>query len=156
MWKNKANIFVSVKQKPTMKPNGTYNKLIKEADNFFNIALKEYRKGKKEKNDRAIRQGAEKAWNAAVQATKALVVKNGKNIPRGFNAQLMMLREFAKKQHTIINGYPLLSSMYLRFASRMHGEYFYHGEYSIDELNFDFDDVKQYIRIIKNICKIQK
>jgi hypothetical protein len=45
----------------------------------------------------------------------------------------------------------LLSSMFKAFASRMHGECFYHGEYNIPELKTDFEDVEQYIRIIKNI-----
>ena len=77
-----------------MKPNRTYHKLINEADAFFNIALKEYKQGKKEKDDKTIRQGAEKAWNAAVQATLALAVRKSKSLPRSYKAQFIFLNEF--------------------------------------------------------------
>ncbi|MBI2968604.1 MAG: hypothetical protein HYY40_12445 [Bacteroidetes bacterium] len=134
-----------------MKHNGTYNKLIKEAETFYTLALKEYNTGKRKKDDKTIRQGAEKAWNAAVQATKALAIKSGKNIPRSFNAQLLRIREIEKDKKSIINGYPLLSNMFSNFASRLHGNCFYHGEYRTDELDIHIEDVKQYIHIIKNI-----
>lgn len=134
-----------------MKPNGTYNKLIKEADAFFNIALKEYKQGKKEKDDKTIRQGAEKAWNAAVQATKALAVKSGKNVPRSFSAQLLFLMELEKRKIEKLNGFRLLSPLFKLFAKGLHGECFYHGEYNLHELETDFEDVKQFIDIIKII-----
>jgi hypothetical protein len=134
-----------------MKPNRTYHKLINEADAFFNIALKEYKQGKKKKEDKTIRQGAEKAWNAAVQATKALAVKSGKTVPRSFNAQFRFLMELEKDKISSLNGFSLLSLSFKSFASRLHGECFYHGEYNIPELETDFEDVKQYIHLIKNI-----
>ncbi len=134
-----------------MKSNATYNHLIEEAEGFLSIAQKEYEKGKKSSNDKIIRQGAEKAWNASVQATKALAAISGKSIPRSFNAQLQFLRQFEKRKINGLNGYPLLSRMFKSFASSMHGECFYHGEYNLPELNTDFEDVKQYIEIIKNL-----
>jgi hypothetical protein len=138
-----------------MEPNRTYNKLIKDADVFFNVAMKEYKKGisaltngKKEKGDKIIRQAAEKAWNAAVQAVKALAVSNGKKIPRNFNAQKIFLIDMEKNNGTL-NGYPFYA-VFKGFASQLHGECFYHGEYQPDE--HDFKDVKRFINEIKKCC----
>ena len=134
-----------------MKSNATYNHLIKEAEGFLSLAQKEYEKGKKSSNDKIIRQGAEKAWNAAVQATKARAAKMGKKTPRSYNSQFLMLRQIENENQPALNGFPVLSSMFRGFARGLHGECFYHGEYKTDELNFDFEDVKQYIDIIKKL-----
>jgi len=132
-----------------MKPNGTYHKLINEADAFFNIALKEYKKGKKEKDDKTIRQGAEKAWNAAVQATLALAVRKSKSLPRSYKAQFIFLNEFCNKNKAKING-SKLDLNFSAFAKFLHGECFYFGNYELFELDVYFNRVAQYIDIIKN------
>ena len=136
-----------------MKINTTYNKLLSEAEDFFTIARKEYAMGKKSNNDIHIRQGAEKAWNASVQATKALAASRGEKIPRSYNSQFLLLRQIEKENQPALNGFPVLSSMFRGFASCLHGECFYHGEYKTDELDFDFEDVKRYIEIIKLLAK---
>ena len=135
-----------------MKNNTTYNKLLSEADDFFAIARKEYAAGKKNNNDKGIRQGAEKAWNASVQATKALAARRGEKIPRSYNAQFLLLRQIEKENQPALNGFPVLSSMFSVFAKGLHGECFYHGEYTLEELNFNFEDVKRYIEIIKHLA----
>lgn len=136
-----------------MKNNTTYKKLMSEAEDFFAIARKEYAAGKKNNNDKCIRQGAEKAWNASIQATKALAARRGEKIPRSYNSQFLLLRQIEKENQPALNGFPVLSSMFRGFARGLHGECFYHGEYKTDELNFDFVDVKRYIEIIKLLAK---
>ena len=131
-----------------MKNNTTYNHLIKEAEGFLSLAQKEYKKGKKNSNDKIIRQGAEKAWNATVQATKALAAKTGKPIPRSYNSLKLLLKETEKKNNRTLNGYPLMLA-FLSFARGLHGECFYHGEYELDELDNDFEEVINFIDIIK-------
>lgn len=139
-----------------MKSNATYNHLIKEAEGFLSLAQKEYEKGKKSSDDKIIRQGAEKAWNAAVQATKALALKTDKTVPRSYKAQYLFLYEFEKKHNGTLNGYPL-SRLFKLFSSGLHGECFYHGEYEFFELDHDFEEVTKFIDIIKkqktkNLC----
>ncbi|MBW8060782.1 MAG: hypothetical protein FVQ78_10830 [Solirubrobacterales bacterium] len=120
-----------------------------EADDFFAIARKEYAVGKKKKLDKSIRQGAEKAWNASVQATKALAIKIKGKIPRSYNAQRQFLYELRKHNQNKINGY--LLTAFKGFASRLHGECFYHGEYDFQDLEQDFEEVKHYIDEIKKM-----
>jgi len=38
---------------------------------------------------------------------------------------------------------------FLSFARGLHGECFYHGEYELDELDNDFEEVINFIDIIK-------
>ena len=131
-----------------MKTNVTYRKYLTEADCFFAIAQREYEAGKKENNDKSIRQGAEKAWNASVQATKAIALKMTGKIPRSYNAQWQFLNDLIKKNTT--NGYLLMA--FKEFAKGLHGECFYHGEYELNEMNNDFEQVKHFIDEIKKIC----
>ena len=131
-----------------MKSNATYNHLIKEAEGFLSLAQKEYEKGKKSSNDKTIRQGAEKAWNAAVQATLALAANAERRVPRSYKAQLLFLSEFQKKNNGVINGYSLTNAFGL-FAGKLHGDCFYYGEYELYELDLNFEEVTNFIDIIK-------
>lgn len=121
-----------------------------EAEDFLRVAQREYKRGKEKENETKIRQSAEKAWNASFQATKALAAKMGKRIPRSYNAQIQFLSQIERENPDISNGYPF-SVVFRAFASRLHGECFYHGDYVIDELDLDFGSVRRYIKVIKNL-----
>jgi len=50
---------------------------VSEAKKFLEAALIEFERGEKEKSDVIIRDAAEKAWNAVLQATNALLIGRG-------------------------------------------------------------------------------
>jgi len=50
---------------------------VSEARKFLEAALMEFERGEKERSDVIIRDAAEKAWNAVLQATNALLIGTG-------------------------------------------------------------------------------
>lgn len=52
-------------------------KFLEEARKFLDAAFREFEKGVKEGKDEEIRDAAEKAWNATIQATTALLLTKG-------------------------------------------------------------------------------
>ncbi len=52
-------------------------KILSEARKFLDAALVEFEEGVKKGKDEAIRNAAEKAWNAIIQATAALLLAKG-------------------------------------------------------------------------------
>jgi hypothetical protein len=60
-------------------------------------AIKEFEEGVKEDNPYKIRDSAEKAWNATIQATNALILKLTGKLPSSHWERRRMLRELETK-----------------------------------------------------------
>lgn len=115
---------------------------IKEAKKFYEEAIKDFQRGKKEDKLILIQDASEKAWGAIVQATNELFDKKGIPIPRTHRER----REFLDK---LEEEFPEIKKMGLsdRFSARdhiLHERCFYQG-------------ICEPIEVIeKNIIKVKK
>jgi len=67
-----------------------------DALRFFEESIKEFEEGVRENNPYKIRDSAEKAWNAVVQATNALILKFSGKLPSSHWERRRMLREWRR------------------------------------------------------------
>ena len=64
-----------------------------DACSFHEESIKEFEEGVKENNPYKIRDSAEKAWNATIQATNALILKLSGKLPSSHWERRRMLRD---------------------------------------------------------------
>lgn len=123
--------------------------LLQDADFLVEKAIEEFNDAI-DKNDKLrIRDAAEKAWNAIVQATNALILKLADKLPTSHYERRVLLRELENKIKEIRDlG---LKDRYMARYRILHGETFYEGIIDIEELKSEFEKVKEYIDIVKNI-----
>jgi hypothetical protein len=114
------------------------------ADDFLAHARQEAREGFKADDSIRIREAAEKAWNAAVQATDLAMRARGTPPTPGPMAHADRHLFFERI------GRADLQQKYSFFADRLHGACFYEGRVPHEEtMNRWFDEVRQYIDDIK-------
>lgn len=121
--------------------------LLKDSYEFYHAAIRELEDGTKEKNTVKLRDSAEKAWNAAVQAANALALKYTGLIPRSHYERRRALREVEQK-------IPELAKLgiYDRYAARsrlLHGEIFYEGVLDPNLLKIEIEKVLELMEIAK-------
>lgn len=126
---------------------------ISESKKFVGAALDEFERGEKEKNDVLIRDAAEKAWNAVLQATNALL------IARGFPEERIKTH---RDRRLALDG---LESKDLdvrdkgfrdRFGARehhLHERCFYDGEYLPEKVREDILKAKEYVDDIESFLE---
>ena len=121
-----------------------------QAKKFHQEAMREFERGKRESDATVIRDAAEKAWAAIVQATNELMEKKGLPIPRAHHERRRRLEELEKKEVKIKE-----LGLRDRFGARelyLHEECFYDGHYSIEALEEDiFYKVKAYIEDVEKL-----
>lgn len=125
---------------PASRPVG----LAKLADDLLAFARSEAREGYKSQNSIQIRDAAEKAWNAAVQATDLAMRARGQRPTPGPQAH--------RDRHVFFEkiGRHDMQRQYAFFADRLHGACFYEGALPHEEdMNRWLDEVAQYIDDIK-------
>jgi len=114
------------------------------ADDFLAFARQESREGFKADDPIRIRDAAEKAWNAAVQATDLAMRARGQMAspgPRAHSDRHVFFEKIGRRD---------LQAKYAFFADRLHGSCFYEGRLPHEELmNQWLDEVHQYIEDIK-------
>jgi len=120
-------------------------KFLDEARKFLDAAHTEFEKGVKEGRDEAIRDAAEKAWNATIQATTALLLAKGFNEEevKTYRQKRLTLEELSIKDEEVKR-----LGLGDRFMAReyiLHVRCFYDGEYTIDAIREELDKTKQYI-----------
>jgi len=121
--------------------------LLRECYELYEAAVKELDEGIKENNSVKMRDSAEKAWNAAVQAANALALKYTGLIPRSHYERRRALREVEQK----VPGLAELG-VYDRYAARsrlLHGEVFYEGVLDPDLLKIEIEKVSEFMEIVK-------
>ena len=121
-----------------------------EAKRFHQEAMREFEKGKRDGDSAVIRDAAEKAWGAIVQATNELFEKRGMPLPRTHYERRRKLEEL-EKQDTKLKQLGFRD----RFGARehyLHEECFYDGHYSIDALEEEiFKKVRAYIEDVERL-----
>ncbi len=124
---------------------GSKVKLLYEARKFLDSALKEFERGVKEGRDETIRDAAEKAWNATIQATTALLITRGFEEERikTYRQKRLALEELSIKDHEVEQlglGDRLMAREYT-----LHIRCFYDGEYTVEVIRKELEKVKQYV-----------
>lgn len=122
-------------------------KLLEESYGFYNEAIKELEEGIKEGNTIKLCDAAEKAWNAVVQATNALILKRIGFLPKSHYERRRALKEIEDKDKELAK-----LGIYDRYAARsrlLHGEVFYKGILDHDLLRLEIKKALEFIEIIK-------
>ena len=125
--------------------------LLRDSYEFYQAAVKEMVEGIKENNTVKLRDSAEKAWNAAVQAANALALRYTGLIPRSHYERRRALREVEQKVPELAG-----LSIYDRYAARsrlLHGEVFYEGVLDPDLLKIEIEKVLEFMEIVKTQIK---
>jgi len=120
-------------------------KFLDDARKFLDAAHTEFEKGVKEGRDEAIRDAAEKAWNATIQATIALLLAKGFNEEevKTYRQKRLTLEELSIKDEDVRRlG---LGDRFMAREYRLHLRCFYDGEYTIDAIREELNKAKQYI-----------
>jgi len=121
--------------------------LIKMAEDFYDRARREFSGAVAKVDVLAVRDSAEKAWNAVVQAVNALVLKYMEVIPSSHFERRKMLREIEGKDKRV-EGLGILDRYMARYKV-LHGETFYEGIIDIEQLKTEMEKVKKLIEDIK-------
>ncbi len=126
-------------------------KLIEEAKLFLEKAREEYVKARQAGDVLAIRDAAEKAWNAIVQATNALVLHYTGKLPTSHFERRKLLRELEKRVPEV-EQLGLLDRYMARYRV-LHGETFYEGIIDFEQLDVEFEKVRKYIQDIEKMLE---
>ncbi|MEM1625602.1 MAG: PaREP1 family protein [Thermosphaera sp.] len=121
--------------------------LIKMAEDFYDRARREFNGAVAKVDVLAVRDSAEKAWNAVVQAVNALVLKYMERIPSSHFERRKMLREIEGKDKRV-EELEILDRYMARYKV-LHGETFYEGIIDIEQLKTEMEKVKKLIEDIK-------
>ncbi|MEM3693021.1 MAG: PaREP1 family protein [Candidatus Bathyarchaeia archaeon] len=130
---------------------GSEEEFLKDSYEFYRAAIKELQEGTREKNTVKLRDSAEKAWNAAVQAANALALKYTGLVPRSHYERRSALREVEQKVPELAK-----LGIYDRYAARsrlLHGEVFYEGVLDPNLLKIEIEKVFEFIEIAKAYIK---
>jgi len=127
------------------------DKFLDEAWKFLNAALAEFEKGVKEGRDETIRDAGEKAWNATIQATTALLLAKGFNEEdiKTYRQKRMTLEELSTKDYQVRQ--MDLRDKFMAREYTLHIRCFYDGEYTIEAIREELEKAKQYI---DNVAKM--
>lgn len=126
---------------PASKPVG----LGQLADDLLAFARQESREGFSKQNSIQIRDAAEKAWDAASQATDLAMRFRGERPTPGPGAH----QDRSEFLHSI--GRRDLQMKFAFFADRLHGGCFYEGRMPHEEeMNTWLDEVAQYVADVKS------
>jgi len=126
---------------------------VSESRKFIDAALTEFERGEKEKTDVLIRDAAEKAWNAVLQATNALLIAKGfreEGIKTHRDRRLALDGLESKDLDVRDRGFRD------RFGARehhLHERCFYDGEYLPEKVREDILKAKEYVDDIENFLK---
>jgi len=126
---------------------------VSEAKKFLKAALIEFERGEKEKSDVMIRDAAEKAWNAILQATNALLIGRGfpeEKVKSHRDRRLALSSLELKDPQIMARGFRD------RFGARehyLHEMCFYEGEYLSEGVRDDISKAKSYIEDVEEVLK---
>ncbi len=105
--------------------------------------------GKRDSDPLKVRDAAEKAWNAVVQATNALLAKRNFPLPQSHIERRRTLGELERQDPEVRElG---LRDRFMARAQSLHEECFYEGYCPVEILERDLEKVKEYIEDIKRL-----
>jgi len=111
------------------------------ADSFMALAREEAEAGYATKDPRRVRDAAEKAWLAVLQATDASMERHGRSPDAGPGAH------DARQDFLEAVGRGDLATQLRAFADLLHGRYFYRGAVpEAERMRAALDDAAEFIR----------
>jgi len=125
-----------------------------DACRFYEEALREFEEGIRENNAYKIRDSAEKAWNAIIQATNALILKLTGKLPSSHWERRRMLRELEAKLPEI--GRLMLRDRYGARERHLHEMVFYEGNIDVEDIKYELERVKAYLNDVSKILRSTK
>ena len=114
-----------------------------DARRFFEESIKEFEEGVRENNLYKIRDSAEKAWNAVVQATNALILKLSGKLPSSHWERRRMLRELETRVPEI--GKLMLRDRYGARERHLHEMVFCEGNIDVEDIRYELEKVRAYL-----------
>jgi hypothetical protein len=98
-----------------------------------------------------VRDAAEKAWNAVVQAADALVYAFTGSRPMSHYERRVALRDLERRVESVKRlG---LRDRYMARYKVLHGETFYEGVVDLEEVKTELEKVEEYIRDVERLLK---
>jgi hypothetical protein len=123
--------------------------LLASARELYERALREFEEAIARNDVIGIRDSAEKAWNAVVQAINALIVYYTGVTPMGHFERRRKLRELEKSVREV--GELGLTDRYMARFKVLHGETFYEGIIDVEQLR---DEMVRVGRIIGDVERL--
>ena len=125
---------------------------IDDSMKFVEEALKEFKVGVENNDTIRIRDAAEKAWNAVVQATNALILYYLGKTPSSHWERRRLLRELERVK-------PEVESLGLRdrYSARernLHELVFYEGVIDVNDVEFELEKAKRYIEDVRKLLGV--
>lgn len=124
----------------------------RDACRFYEESIREFEEGIKENNTYRIRDSAEKAWNAVIQATNAMILMLTGKLPSSHWERRKMLRELEVKTPEI--GELMFRDRYGARERNLHEMVFYEGVLDIDDIKYEFEKVKAYLNDVEKILRL--
>ncbi len=121
---------------------------LEDAWKFLEEAENELSRGLKEGDNIRLRDAAEKAWNAVVQASNALLLSSQGKVPSSHFERRKMLTMLEK-----VSAEAEQLGFRDRYAARernLHELVFYDGIIDADELGTEFAKVRKYLQDVTN------
>ncbi|MEM0225932.1 MAG: PaREP1 family protein [Thermofilaceae archaeon] len=128
--------------------------LIKMAEDFYERACSEFAEAVAKRDPLGIRDSAEKAWNAVVQAVDALILSFMERIPSSHFERRRMLREIEQKDERVEKLGVL--DRYMARYKVLHGETFYEGLIDVEQLETEMEKTRKLIEDIKALLAERK
>ena len=122
-----------------------------DACRFHEESLKEFAEGARENNPHKIRDSAEKAWNATIQATNALILKLCGKLPSSHWERRKMLREL-EMMLPEVRGL-MLRDRYGARERYLHEVVFYEGVIDLEDIEYELEKVKAYLNDVEEVLK---
>jgi HEPN domain-containing protein len=127
----------------------TVKALLLSARELYEVALRDFEEAIVKNDVIGIRDSAEKAWNAVVQAINALLLRYTGVMPRSHFERRKMLRELERSVREVReHGF---SDRYLARFKILHGETFYEGVIDIEQLKDEMVKVKKIIGDVEKL-----
>lgn len=119
---------------------------------FVEEALKEFKVGVENNDTIRIRDAAEKAWNAVVQATNTLILYYLDKTPSSHWERRRLLRELERVK-------PEVESLGLRdrYSARernLHELVFYEGVIDVNDVEFELEKAKKYVEDVRKLLRV--
>ncbi|MEM0223899.1 MAG: PaREP1 family protein [Thermofilum sp.] len=127
---------------------------LEDAFRFYEEALKEFEEGVRENNAYKIRDSAEKAWNAVVQATNALILRLVGKLPSSHWERRRMLRELEARFPEI--GKLMLRDRYGARERHLHEMVFYEGNIDVEDIRYELERVRAYLNDVSEMLRSTK
>jgi len=127
----------------------TVKALLLSARELYERALRDFEEAIVKNDVIGIRDSAEKAWNAVVQAINALLIHYTGVMPRSHFERRKMLRELERSVREV--GELGFSDRYLARFKILHGETFYEGVIDIEQIKDEMVKVKKIIEDVEKL-----